>query len=353
MKRAWTSILLCAALAATPRPASAQQSAENAAAAQALFDSAMELIKAGKHVEACPKLAESHRLDPAPGTEFRLAECYERTGRIASAWTHFVAVADASQRSSQRTREKVARERAEALRVRLPKISIAVSDEVARVDGLEVKRDGVVVGRASWNVGLPVDPGDHTIEATAPGKQPFQKSAEAVEGKTVEVTIPELEAAPSLPGESVSKPPADASARPPVDQEQKPDESGSGTGRVVAILASGVVGLAGVAVGSVFGAKGFSTWDEALSHCQGGALKKCDSTGIQLEADARTAATISTVGFIAGGAGLAAAGILWLTAPSSPSSSRGASSPSAKRSGLQVAPVFDQDHLGGVVRGTF
>ena len=56
------------------------------AAAQALFDQGRDLMRQNKHAEACPKLAESNRLDPAIGTLFHLADCYEQSGRVASAW---------------------------------------------------------------------------------------------------------------------------------------------------------------------------------------------------------------------------------------------------------------------------
>jgi hypothetical protein len=74
----------------------------------------------------------------------------------------------------------------------------------------------------------------------------------------------------------------------------------------------GGVGVAGLAVGSVFGLVAISQNSDA----------KCDkSTSIcakpQSEKDAKTSATISTVGFVAGGV-LAAAGIgIVLFAPSS------------------------------------
>src|SRR5678816_498104 len=63
------------------------------AGAQALFDQARELTRQGRFAEACPKLQESNRLDPGIGTQFHLADCYEQSGRIASAWAAFLEVA--------------------------------------------------------------------------------------------------------------------------------------------------------------------------------------------------------------------------------------------------------------------
>src|SRR5689334_22228130 len=67
----------------------AQSAVDKAAAAQVLFDEGMRLMSRGDAREACPKLAEAQRLDPGMATQFRLAECYEKTGRRASAWALF------------------------------------------------------------------------------------------------------------------------------------------------------------------------------------------------------------------------------------------------------------------------
>src|SRR6266498_1038121 len=77
-------------LAHLPGAASAQVSAENRAAAQALFDLGRTLITSGRAEEACPKFEESQRLDPGVGTQLNLADCYDRTGRTASAWTLYI-----------------------------------------------------------------------------------------------------------------------------------------------------------------------------------------------------------------------------------------------------------------------
>ncbi|MBM4364335.1 MAG: hypothetical protein FJ104_16770, partial [Deltaproteobacteria bacterium] len=41
------------------------------------------------------------------------------------------------------------------------------------IPGVVVKRDGIVVGQAAWGAAAPVDPGEHVVEVTAPGKKPW------------------------------------------------------------------------------------------------------------------------------------------------------------------------------------
>src|SRR5262245_18728599 len=60
--------------------------ADDSAAAQALFDQGRKLMESERWAEACPKLEESQRLDPAGGTLLHLALCREHEGRIATAW---------------------------------------------------------------------------------------------------------------------------------------------------------------------------------------------------------------------------------------------------------------------------
>src|ERR1700691_908594 len=106
-------------LLAWPSRASAQGSTERTATAQGLYESAAALMKAGKSAEACPKLEESQRLDPAMGTQFFLAVCYESTGRPTSAWSLFLEVANAAKAAGNTVRETTARARAAALEPKL------------------------------------------------------------------------------------------------------------------------------------------------------------------------------------------------------------------------------------------
>ena len=76
---------------------------------------------------------------------------------------------------------------------------------------------------------------------------------------------------------------------------------------------AGGVGLAGIAVGTVFGLQSKSKHDQEPSHgCTGSSCS--DPTGASLSRDAVKAGNLSTVGFIVGAAGLAGGALLWFSA---------------------------------------
>lgn len=191
MKRIFGVVGLVAALA-TSSPARADHAEE--LAAQTLYDKALELMKAGKPASACPLLAESQRLDPAAGTQYHLAECFEKTGRIEAAWKLYTEVAEASKKAGRKDREAQASERAEIVRKQLPRVTITVSPDLATVDGLAVTRDGKPVPREEWSLETPVEAGEHTIEARATGKKPWRGTTVARAGAIAEVRVPALEA---------------------------------------------------------------------------------------------------------------------------------------------------------------
>lgn len=304
--RLLAATLFVAVAAAAPRDAHAQTKPENAAAAQQLFDDAIGLMKAGKAQEACPKLEASQKLDPGMGTQFRLGECYEQSARLASAWSVFVEVADAAKQAGMADREVQARKRAEVLQPWLPRLKLVVPPETASVAGVEISRDGVPIGKALWGMALPLDAGAHVVSAKAPGKT-WKRTVAVKAGTVTELAVLFAEPPPPAPAT-----PAIPVA--PVTVEVPTPAEPSGSGRRAAGLVVGGVGLVGLVLGGVFGAKAISKQSDAKPHCQPG--NHCDAEGLALEQDGVTAGNVSTVGFIAGGVLVAAGTVLFLTAPS-------------------------------------
>src|SRR3954468_15828144 len=182
-------ILTAGLIAATAGEARADPSEGSAAAAESLFQEARKLMDAKRYGEACPKLAASHKLAPAVGTLLNLADCYEKAGQIASAWVRFHEAIALAQRLGRADREKTAKERADKLEPRLIKLTLS-----GRESGLEVKLDGNVLDPAVLGTAIPIDPGKHTVDASAKGKKPYSTTIDATErAKSPTVEIPILE----------------------------------------------------------------------------------------------------------------------------------------------------------------
>src|SRR5947209_4053467 len=119
-------------------------------AAEALFRNGRARMEAGDVAGACPKFAESLRLDYAPGSLLNLAACEEELGRLATAWQHYVHLSELLPATDER--RGYARERATKLERRIPRLTI----RLARSDlGVRVSRDDVELGRASLGEALP------------------------------------------------------------------------------------------------------------------------------------------------------------------------------------------------------
>ncbi|HEY5372894.1 MAG TPA: hypothetical protein VIK01_04375 [Polyangiaceae bacterium] len=180
---------------------------DDAAAAQALFEQGKKLMAAGKQADACPKFAESQRLDPGVGTLLNLAACYEASGRYASAWSTFLEGESAARADKNAGAARVARSRADALTNKLSKLTITVTHP--DTPGLEVHRNDTVVGQAQWQLPIPADPGAHHISASAPGRKPWRTEVELKgAGSTVEISVPDLVVEPVAAAAPAAPPPA-------------------------------------------------------------------------------------------------------------------------------------------------
>jgi hypothetical protein len=285
--------------------------------AEAAFREGRTLMAAGDLQKACEKFAESQKLEPAAGTLLNLAECQDKRGLSASAWRTYTLASKAAVERGRADWKKLADERAAGLAKVVPHVTFVASKaDVAA--GLVVEQDGE---RVPANQQIEVDPGLHRVEATMDGKSTFTSSFTLKNGDDAKVTI-----TPTRPE------PLEATTEGPRDGSKQ---------RTIGLVVGGI-GVAGLAVGAASGLVAMSAHDDAKSKCTTYPTG-CPSDGSGTEANdkAKTFATVSTIGFIAGGVLAAGGAFLFFTAP--------------KRSetGLRVAPVVGQNGTGLFVDGRF
>lgn len=339
MKSAWRrlgalSAFVCVSFVA---PARADVGASKKASAEALFDEALRLMKAGNHAEACPKLESSQKLDPGIGTLLYLGECYERIGRTASAWATFREAASAADAVGQNKRVKMARERSVRLEQQLAYLTIDVVDATRALAGLSIRRDGVAWEAGMIGAAVPVDPGPVTVEATAPGYEPFSLTVQVAARARETVLVPVLTQTPPPPPPApppvvkVETPVAKPPPPPPPVASARPREDPGKTQRWIGISLGGL-GLVGAGVGTYFGVRAINEDSDADAG-------SCDETTCQEAGDfehadsANRSAVASNVAFAIGGALFATGIVVYLTAPHGPEGS-------AIRVTPRVGPAF-------------
>jgi serine/threonine-protein kinase len=299
-------------------PASAQPSASSEAAAEALYLEGESLVEKGQFATACPKFADSQRLDPQLGTLLHLADCYERNGQTASAWVTFREAAELAGKKAD-GRAQVALDRAATLFGKLSFVTVVVPAD-SQVAGLELERDGQRVLPATWGTPIPVDPGRRLIVARAPGHTPWRTEIDAsIPGRTV-VTVPLLTEIHEV-HETTPPPPAPASTTTPLTT-------------TLGWISLGV-GVVSLGVGGAFAAVAGSKSDDADRICPTGRCTRDEISWYRETYDgAKSAATAAGIAI---GLGLAfAAGGAVLLSIGRP---RGQTGQAARRSNRVVAFV--------------
>lgn len=275
--------------------------AQGVPTAESLFQEARALVDQARYSEACPKLEKSLELEPAVGTQFNLADCYEHIGRTASAHAMFEEVASIARKAGKFERERSAKERAAALDPKLARVRVVVA---ADAPGLEVSVDGVALDRAKWSAPFPVDPGTHRIAAAAPGRRAFEGSFEGRASSIVDAPVPEL-------AEIAQRPREAAPVRGAPDAPRGPAP--------LTYIAGGV-GIAALATGAVAGALSLSRRSDAQNECPKEVYAfRCPTvSGADAWNGATTAGDVATVGFVVAGVALAATAVLWIATSHSP-----------------------------------
>ncbi|MCU0658947.1 MAG: hypothetical protein MUF64_27945 [Polyangiaceae bacterium] len=278
---------------ASPGLSHAQPSgAEPVVIAEGLFQDAKRLLNEGNPGEACPKLVESHRLDPAGGTALLLGSCYERLKRWASAWGAYREALGFAIKDHREDRELRARERIEALEPRLGRLQLQVPAALQQDPGVWIRVGSQQLARAAWSSLLPLDPGEHLVSAGLAGGCSW----------SILVPIPEHGGVSVLP--VPSRLDCDKQA-PPTTPKGSPPRAAYG------MFAAGTIALG---TGAVLGLQALHKDREADRRCP---QTRCtDRSAVELSSEARRLARASNVGFVLGATALSAGLLLLLLHPS-------------------------------------
>lgn len=309
--RVRSALLGCGAVALvmlTACPASAQAvtgGMSNEMRAEYLFRTGEKKFDSGKYAEACADFAESLRLGPKLGTLLNLALCHETIGKPATAWSEFNHGAVWASQNGQKDRHDFALQHAIALESKLPRVLLQLPSDsaIATVD-----IDGEPLADSHWYLPIFLDPGEHSVTLSAPGKQ-----RGSVKFRVTSSATEQLVSVPALSDELPPPPPPKPVRIPPSD----PDHSR----RLAGYVTLGGGGLA-LAIGLTFGLLAVEKRDEVGDRCSGNI---CTSEGADAYRSAQSRAAVATVATVLGVAAGAIGG--WLVLTSRPKSPGGLAAP--------------------------
>jgi hypothetical protein len=210
----------------------------------------------------------------------------------------------------------------------------------------KVLLDGAPVNTASLGVRRAIDPGAHVLSVTGDGFKPAEVRFQVTEGAAVDAPVT-LEKDPNAVIAPPPVPPTGTDlhafpqpALPPPGPEQP---AASSSPRYLPWTAIGIGG-AGLVLGTVAGVIAMGKHSDLAKVCGGGVCGSDQQSSVD---SYHSMATLSTVGFIVGGVGVAAGVILLLVQPSATQ----VSPPATGASPLSVTPVIGLGSVGAV--GTF
>lgn len=298
--------------------------------ADVLFREGRRLLDSGKLEEACVKLAESQRLEASIGTLLNLGDCHERQGKLATAWSTFLAAARLAGDRDDGARSVEGLRRAVLLEPKLSYLVIRV-DPAAR--GAVIRDNGSVIETEKLGGWLPVDPGEHIITAEATGHATFHKSVRVERWGAIKIEVPALALAAGLRQMEVTK--------------QAPPEGGRSAlpySRVVGGDTAAGVGLAALTVGSIFFVNANDSHSKVREMCPGNQCNANLQAALALRERGDSQALVSKISFGLGAASLiTSAGLFfWPTSKEKPRSA-------TARVGVTIAPMPG----GAVVSGLF
>jgi hypothetical protein len=349
------SLLLAGAL--TPALALGQTSDADKATARDLTIEGYKALESGSYAAAFDRFTRADALYHAPSVILGLARAQVGLGKLVSAQelysraAHETLLPSASSASKKAVRD--AQKELDALAPRIPSVIITVTGS----DAARVTLDGAEVRSAALGVRRPVDPGKHVISGSAAGLATSEVTVILAEGKSESVILnleppraappaPVVAVAPAAPAANhqtaVPGPPPPTptiTSAAPVAPEPDHVATPGSRRKTLGFVALGVGG-AGLLVGGITGGLALGKHGDIAKSCPDGHCPKGTEASFQSAIDGYgTMGTLSTIGFIAGGALAATGVILIITAPR------------AKTMQASLAPVVGPGYLGA--RGSF
>lgn len=338
-KRAASAALILGSIVALPTVAHADAPTP----ADALFREGRTLLDSKRFDEACPKLAQSQKLDPGAGTLLALALCHEGQGKTATAWAELNEAAALGKRVGRADLAGAAQKRAQAMEPQLARVLVRVPQS-GDVD-YEVKRDGEPLASSEWGSAVPVDPGEHRVDVSAKGKVSRSYVVRLAGAGLVEIVVDKLEDV-RAPVAAIATPkpaPVNIIVAPP---EPPAPESRGGGQRAVGLALVGV-GVIGLGAGAYFGGRALSESAEGRRSCPS---TPCPA-GASNDANARAKSSfnVSMISISSGTGAIAIGTVIYLLAPSS--TPRATARP--PRATARLVPEASPTQMGMGVVGTF
>lgn len=317
-------------------PARAQE--KETAAARALFEEGTQALDKGDWEVACPNFLASFALKPKATTLVNIAKCHAHAGKLTLAADDYRRALVLNEETATPARKKELAdfmgEALRALEARMARLRIEVK---APPPDLRVTRDGEPLPEGALRAPIPLDPGEHVIVASAPGRKAVSLHVKAAEGESHSMVI-------ELPPDVAPPPRPQAPGLPPPDWAQpRPSPPGLAGGAPAWAWVGGALGIAagGVAV--------FFAVDGSRASCGG----PCTSNRFtQADVDALNARRHRDLGLGLALGGVGAAGIAVGIAgvARAPSSS---APPARAASGVVVLPLMSPQIAGLGLRGAF
>jgi hypothetical protein len=291
-------------------PALADPTPQDISQARDLGQQAQAAHEAGNYAESERLWTAASRLYPAaPTLTLGLARAQVKQGKYVLArenYNKIIREQSNNPTASQAFKDALAAAQAEieSATSKIAHVTITIAGDGGATNA-QVTIDNEAVNAAGLGVPRPIDPGKHTVKATAEGYLPAETKFQVPDGGNAEAKLT-LEkdpwAHPAAGGQPTTTGPS--TTAPPPTTVTKRDHT-------LAIVAFGV-GAAGLVFGGVTGLVAMGKHSDLEKECTDA---KCPSTA-QSDVDSfHTMATLSTIGFIVGGVGAAAGAVLWFAGP--------------------------------------